>query len=219
VISSVQVAERLAGVRAEVASAGGDLDRVAIVAVTKGFGIDAVQAARNAGIDDFGENYAVEMVAKATQEAGRWHAIGRLQRNKVRVLAPHVWCWQSVDRPALVDEIARRAPRARVMVQVSAWNEPGKGGVSMAEAPALVDHCRDRGVDVVGLMAIAPFGGGPVAARGFAAVRALADRLELAECSMGMTDDLVEAVTEGSTMLRVGRGLFGPRSAPSAMGN
>ncbi len=105
------------------------------------------------------------------------------------------------------------------MVQVAAWGEEAKGGAAPDDVPALVDDARAQGLVVVGLMAIAPAGGGPVAARGFAVVRALADRLELAECSMGMSDDLAEAVAEGSTMVRVGRGLFGPRSVAPAMGN
>ena len=219
-IAPGQVAERLAQIRSRIVEAGGT--DVTVLAVTKGFGADAVAAARSAGLEDLGENYAQELAAKAETAAPpppRWHAIGRLQRNKVRQLAPHVWCWQSVDRPELAGEIARRAPGARVMVQVAAWDEAQKGGALPDEVPALVEMCRTAGLDVGGLMAIAPFGGGAVAARGFAAVRALADRLELGACSMGMSDDLVEAVSEGSTMVRVGRGLFGPRSSGPTVGN
>lgn len=215
-----QVAERLAQVRSRIADAGGT--DVAVLAVTKGFGPDAVAAARSVGLEDLGENYAQELLAKAEAAAEpppRWHAIGRLQRNKVRQLAPHVWCWQSVDRPELAAEIARRAPGARVLVQVAAWGELRKGGAAPAAVPSLVESCRAGGLDVRGLMAVAPIGGGEVASRGFAAVRSLADDLGLAECSMGMSDDLAEAVAEGSTMVRVGRGLFGPRSSAPAVGN
>jgi pyridoxal phosphate enzyme (YggS family) len=215
-----QVAARLAQVRSRIADAGGT--DVAVLAVTKGFGPEAVAAARSAGLADLGENYAQELLAKAeaaTDPPPRWHAIGRLQRNKVRQLAPHVWCWQSVDRTELAAEIARRAPGARVLVQVAAWGERQKGGAAPADVPALVEACRAGGLDVRGLMAVAPGGGGAVASRGFAAVRSLADDLDLAECSMGMSDDLVEAVAEGSTMVRVGRGLFGPRSSAPAVGN
>ena len=216
-----EVAERLEAVRARIVAAGGSPEAVRVLAVSKGFGPDAVRAARDAGLEAFGENYAVELVAKAQQvpDVTEWHAIGRLQRNKVKVLAPVVACWQSVDRPALVTEIARRAPGAHVMVQVDAWAEEAKGGAPPDDVPELVEDARSQGLVVVGLMAIAPAGGGPVAARGFAAVRSLADRLALAECSMGMSDDLDEAVGEGSTMVRIGRGLFGPRSVATAMGN
>lgn len=213
------VAERLALVQSRITDAGGQ--DVTVLAVTKGFGSDAVSAARAAGLEDLGENYAQELLAKAevANPTPRWHAIGRLQRNKVRLLSPHVWCWQSVDRPELAAEIARRAPGARVLVQVAAWDEQQKGGAPLTGVPALVESCRTGGLDVAGLMAVAPFGGGAVAARGFAAVRALADRLELRECSMGMSDDIAEAVAEGSTMVRVGRGLFGPRSSTHAVRN
>lgn len=219
-IDAGSVAERLAQVRSRIAEAGGR--DVVVLAVTKGFGSDAVAAARTVGLEDLGENYAQELIAKAEtadRPPPRWHAIGRLQRNKVRLLTPHVWCWQSVDRASLATEIARRAPGARVLVQVAAWDEEQKGGAPPSDVPALVESCRGDGLDVAGLMAVAPFGGGAIASRGFAAVRALADRLDLRECSMGMSDDLTEAVAEGSTMVRVGRGLFGPRSSAPAVGN
>lgn len=218
-IDGPAVADRLAAIRERIADAGGD--GVTVLAVTKGFGPDAVTAARAVGLDDVGENYAQELIGKAKQvgPGPRWHCIGRVQRNKVRSLAPIVWCWQSVDRVDLADEIARRAPGARVMVQVAAWGEAQKGGASPEDVPALVDHCRGDGLEVTGLMAVAPIGGGATAARGFASVRVLADRLGLTNCSMGMSDDLVEAVREGSTMIRVGRGLFGPRSSGPTVGN
>ena len=106
---------------------------IGILAVTKGFGAEVVEISMAAGLDDVGENYAQELLAKAEALPGlrpRWHFIGRLQRNKVRKLAPWVHLWQSVDRIPLGREIARHAPGAAVLVQVDVSGEPQKGGCS-----------------------------------------------------------------------------------------
>src|SRR5579871_5663689 len=107
------VAARAAAVRERIdAQAAGR--SVRIVAVTKGFGPDAVEAAVAAGLTRIGENYAQELLAKAAGRPGgaatRWHFIGTLQRNKVAALAPLVAMWQTVDRPALAEAIGRHAP-------------------------------------------------------------------------------------------------------------
>lgn len=209
-----EVGRRLAAVRARIERAGGT--DVQVLAVTKGFGPDAVRAALANGLVDLGENYAQELVAKAT-EAGegsggpRWHVIGRLQRNKVRLLAPYVRVWQSVDRADLAAEIAKRAPGARVFVQVNLSGEQHKGGCALAEAPGLVHAARGLGLDVTGLMGVAPAGPPELARPGFRSLVALADELDLPERSIGMSGDLEIAVAEGATMVRVGRGLFGAR--------
>lgn len=208
------LAARVEQVRARIAAAAAGRD-VRLVAVTKGFEASVVEQAIELGLDDLGESYAQEALAKADVLArARVHWIGRLQTNKVRQLAPLVHLWQSVDRPELAAEIARRAPAARVLVQVNVTGEATKGGVAPAAADELVDTCRSAGLDVDGLMAIGRTGPPEAARPGFAALRALVDRLGLRECSMGMTDDLEVAVEEGSTMVRVGSALFGPR--PSA---
>lgn len=210
------VAERVEHVRRRIADAGGDPARVTIVAVTKGFDAAAVEAAVDAGLLDVGENYAQELLAKADaiREAGaRVHFIGQLQSNKVRLLAGLVDVYESVDRPSLVHELARRAPGARVLIQVSPAGEAGKGGAAIEDVPGLVDAARAAGLDVAGLMTVGPTSGGAEAARpGFRAVRALVDRLGLTVCSMGMTGDLEVAVQEGSTQVRVGTALFGARA-------
>jgi pyridoxal phosphate enzyme (YggS family) len=211
-----EVAARAAEVRERIARAGGT-DEVALLAVTKGFGPEVAVAAAKAGLTDLGENYAQELLAKApivADEAGRavrWHAIGRLQRNKVRSLAEIVDLWQTVDRPELADAIARHAPGARVLVQVNASDEPQKGGCEPGEVDRLVEHAVGAGLDVVGLMTVGRTGAPSDAAAGFALVRGLVDRLGLAVCSMGMSGDLEVAVAEGSTMVRVGTALFGER--------
>lgn len=212
-IEAAVVAERLADLRRRIESAGGGPD-VVVVAVTKGFGPDAIEAAVGAGITDVGENYAQELLAKLADlrvPAPRVHFIGRLQSNKVRLLVGHVDLWQSVDRPSLVTELAKRAPGAAVLVQVNTSGEPQKGGCPEAEAPALVELARRHGLDVQGLMTVGPLGPPEAARPGFRRLRRLCDDLGLPVCSMGMTADLEVAVAEGATMVRVGTALFGPR--------
>jgi uncharacterized pyridoxal phosphate-containing UPF0001 family protein len=122
-----------------------------------------------------------------------------------------VTLWHSVDKLSLGAEIARAAPGATVLVQVNTSGEASKGGCPPAMAPALVEGLVDLGLDVAGLMTMAPAGPEEGARPVFRALRELRDRLGLAELSMGMTDDLDVALAEGATIVRVGRGLFGPR--------
>ncbi len=216
-------------VRTRIAAAGGDPSAVTLLAVTKGQPITAVRAAVAAGLVDIGESYVQEFVAKAATlddelgtagatPAPRWHFIGRLQRNKVRHAAPYVHLWQSVDRLSLAAEIAHRAPGAAVLVQVNVSGEPQQGGCAPERVAAIVEGCTDLGLDVRGLMAIGALGPPAEVRAGFRLVRELADRLALPERSMGMSGDLDLAVAEGSTMIRVGTALFGPRGGSSAVG-
>lgn len=210
--SAAEVAARAEQVWNRIADAGGDPERITLVAVTKGFGPEAPQAAVAAGLVDVGENYAQELLAKAPEVAGaRWHWIGRLQSNKVRSLADVVHLWQTVDRPALVAEIARRAPGAGVLIQVNVSDEPAKGGCQPGETADLVAHARAEGLHVRGLMTVGRTGPPADARAGFEALTRLADSLDLPVRSMGMSLDLDEAVRAGSTMVRVGSALFGSR--------
>lgn len=216
---------RLDTVRERIVAAGGDPERIDLIAVTKGFGADAVRSALDHGLVDIGESYAQEMAAKVDElDAAspsspsppppvqpRWHFIGRLQSNKVRKIAPFVTLWQSVDRLSLGAEIAQRAPGAAVLAQVGLTGEESKGGCPEARLPALVDGLRDLGLDVRGLMTIGPLGPPEDARPVFRKLRQLAERYEVVDCSMGMSADLEVAVEEGTTMVRLGSALFGPR--------
>jgi PLP dependent protein len=210
------VADRLAAVRRRIEVAGGDPGAVKVVAVTKGFGPGAVAAAVSAGVTDVGENYAQELSAKAAalpqqlREAVRWHFLGAVQRNKVRSLAPLVACWQGVARETEGREIARRRPGSAVLVEVDASGVPGRPGCPPEQVAALVGGLASTDLDVCGLMTVAPRDQAGARAA-FRLVRELADELGLPERSMGMSDDLEAAVAEGSTMVRVGRALFGER--------
>ena len=188
---------------------------VAVVGVTKGFGADAIEAAVAAGCDAIGESYAQELLDKRTtieRLRPEVHFIGQLQRNKVRQLAGLVDVWCSLDRASVIDEVAKRAVGARILVQVDTTGDPAKGGCGVDETPGLVARAIDRGLVVDGLMTVGPTGGDAEAARsGFRHVRALVDELGLTVCSMGMSNDVEVAVQEGSTQLRVGTALFGER--------
>ncbi|MGH9065886.1 MAG: YggS family pyridoxal phosphate enzyme [Acidimicrobiales bacterium] len=215
------LAERLAGrledVRERLRTAGAEPGRVRIVAVTKGFGPEAVAAAAAAGLTDIGENYAAELLAKTSSFGGAglcWHFLGAVQRNKVRALAPVVHLWQGVARLVEGEAIAWWAPGSAVLVQVDVTGRPGRQGVAPGAAGELVEALRSLGLDVRGLMAVGPPGPPEGARPGFRLLARLGADLGLAELSMGMTDDLEVAVEEGATMVRIGRALLGARPRP-----
>ena len=205
---SALVASNLEQARARIRAAGGN--EVRIVAVTKGFGADAVAAAREAGLTDLGENYADELVAK-WETGPRWHFLGAIQRNKVRALADKVGLWQGVDREVAGKEIAKRAPGAAVLVQVNLSGDPRRNGCTFADAPALVHALQVMQLDVRGVMGVGPAGEPETARPPFRRLARLAASLGLPEVSMGMSGDLEVAVEEGATMVRLGTALFGPR--------
>lgn len=212
------VATRLDAVRQRIVDAGGDPDAVAVLAVTKGFGPEAPSAALAAGLHRIGESYAQELVAKWPDVVvpdgvePEVHFVGRLQRNKVRSVADLVDTYQSVDRQSLGAEIAKRTPGARVLVQVNVSGETQQGGCPLDGVDRLVGEMVEVGLDVVGLMAIAGQDAPDVVRSQFDQVRRAADRLSLPERSLGMSGDLDVAVAAGSTMVRIGTALFGPRS-------
>lgn len=211
--ASEMLAERYGAVLARIERAGGR--GVAVVAVTKSFGAWAIDAAARCGIGHIGESYAQECVAKLAEATAepmpQVHFVGRLQRNKVRVLAGRVDMWQTVDRPELASEIGRRAPGSQVMIQVNISGEASKGGCAPGEAETLAGAVSDAGLRLVGLMGIAPLCPPEGRRESFRSLRRMTDSLGLPHCSMGMTDDLEVAVAEGATLVRVGRSLFGKR--------
>jgi pyridoxal phosphate enzyme (YggS family) len=221
---------RLARVRAEIArrqAAAGRTHPVTIVAVTKGFGPDAVAAALAAGLADVGENRvqeALEKIATPVGQRATWHLIGHLQRNKAKLVAGRFVLVHSLDSVALADELDRqaaaRAVAQRVLVQVNVAGETQKNGCSPAEAPALARHVAALPhLALEGLMTIAPFtDAADVQRRTFRGLRLLRDALQeeglwLPTLSMGMSADYALAVEEGATAIRLGTVLFGPRAA------
>lgn len=218
----------MAAVRRRVATAAGRAGRepsaVTLVAVSKGFGPEAVTAARDAGQLDFGENRVQELLPKANAVDGvRWHFIGRLQRNKVRDVVGLTTLVHSVDRLELAQTLAERARGGpglqRVLIQVNAGDDPAKAGCSTRDAPELVAKVRSlQGIACEGLMTIPPAGVDPRPV--FATLRRLRDELqveypEIRHLSMGMTHDFEVAVEEGATIVRLGEAIFGPRPDPT----
>lgn len=203
-------------------SVGRDPDQITLVAVGKSHGPEAIRAAYEQGHRDFGENRAQELAAKAAVLPAdiRWHFIGPLQRNKVKLVRPIAHLLHSMDRPKLarawVKEDGRPPP---ALLQVNIGREPQKAGVEPTDAIAAFHEMSEMGVDLRGLMAIPPMASDPEEIRPFfRRLRELRDELSEAtgralELSMGMTDDFAVAVEEGSTMIRVGRAIFGPRPA------
>jgi pyridoxal phosphate enzyme (YggS family) len=222
---------RVADVHRRVRDSGGDPGRMRIVAVTKGFGPEAVQAAKAAGLADVGENYAQELLAKAEllaqaeppASAGaplagiRWHFLGPVQRNKVKGLAPLVGTWHGIDREAAADAVAGAAPGSEVMVQVNVTGDANRPGCRREEVDRLVAHIRTLALDLSGLMAVGPAEVGEGSRTCFRWLAAKARELGVRELSMGMSEDFEMAVSEGATTLRLGRVLFGDRPKRTAV--
>lgn len=208
-----KVADVLGRVDAAARAAGRDPKDVAVLAATKGVAPNEIVAAVDAGISLLGENRAQGLLANASEVLRlrpaadlSWHFIGRLQRNKVRLIAPFTDMWESVDREELGAVIARNAPEARVLIEVNVSLDPAKGGCTPEATPGLAEALRLHGLRVEGLMTIPAFGVDPRPA--FASLRELAERLDLQELSMGMSSDFEQAISEGATIVRIGQAIF-----------
>ncbi|MCQ8186281.1 YggS family pyridoxal phosphate-dependent enzyme [Parvularcula maris] len=214
-----QVREAIAKAAEE---AGRDPGDVGLTAVSKMFTAEDIRPLLEAGHRQFGEN-------RVQESAGKWPAlreefgglelrlIGPLQSNKAADAVALFDVIETVDRPkiakVLASEMEKQERSLPVFVQVNTGEEPQKAGVAPSEAVSFVKHCRDElGLEVVGLMAIPPAGAVP--APHFALLRRLAERSNLARVSMGMSGDYEAAVSLGSTEVRVGSGIFGPRPSP-----
>jgi pyridoxal phosphate enzyme (YggS family) len=207
------------------AACGRKSAEVTLLPVTKTHPAAAAEYASRYGFGAVGENRVQEGVEKRVlaPQALRWELIGHLQSNKARLAATHFDRIQSVDSEKLLlalDRVAgesgRRLP---ILLQVNAGDDPAKFGAEVADAPRLIEVALARPhLQVDGLMTIAPLSDDPaVARRTFARLRTLRDELAartgapLPELSMGMTADLEAAVMEGSTIVRIGTALYGPR--------
>ena len=207
--------------------AGRPPDAVRLLAVSKTFGPDAVRNALAAGQRAFGENYVQEGVEKIAAVGAvpgiEWHCIGPIQSNKTRPVAEHFDWVQSVDRLKIAQRLSEQRPEhlppLQVCLQVNVDGGANKSGVTPAELPTLAAAVAALPrLTLRGLMAIPEPAPDFETARGvFTQVRALFDALNaqglgLDTLSMGMSDDLEAAVAAGSTMVRVGRGVFGARA-------
>ncbi len=211
----MNVEENLRAVRERIERAGRNPDDVTIVAVTKGFGPEVCRAALNAGLTVLGENRVHEALTKMAEVDGaEWHLIGHLQTNKARSAAGRFQLIQSVDSLRLAEHIARIEPSQPVLVEVNISREPQKSGVAPEETVKQAIEIAKQ-LDLKGLMAMGPSHGDPTQA--FEELRRLRDDAQqqigraLPVLSMGMSGDFEAALRAGSTMLRLGQVLFGPR--------
>ncbi len=203
--------------------AGGRTDRPALIVVTKFFPASDVDLLVELGVTDVGENRDQEASAKFAEVRHRdrltLHFIGQLQRNKARSVARYADVVQSADRQRLVTALDHAAEaeqrRLAVLVQVGLDEEPGRGGVPVAQVPRLADAvASSTALDLRGVMAVAPLGAQPRAA--FARLREVAERVRRDHpgatwVSAGMSGDLEDAIAEGATHLRVGTAILGSR--------
>ncbi|GAB4283552.1 MAG: YggS family pyridoxal phosphate-dependent enzyme [Coriobacteriia bacterium] len=224
------IAERYDAVRQRVRdaadAAGRDPDDVTVVAVTKTVGVEEIRHAIAAGCSDFGENRANEFLGKRGLFPDvRWHFVGHLQSNKVKDVVGRADLIHSVDSLKLLEHIDRvaqaRGVVQQVLLQVNVAGEESKFGLAPEDVEDVLRSSVEMpGVDVIGLMTIAPLVRSPEAvrwvfrrlARLFASLDALRlNGIELRELSMGMTNDFTIAIEEGATIVRVGRAIFGRR--------
>lgn len=226
------IADNLASVRERIAAAiarRGPGPQVRLIGVSKKQPLEKLLAAHEAGLRDFGENYAQELrdklAAWPVERTASWHFIGALQTNKLKYAVGKTLI-HTVDRLELLRAIDQRATAASVvqefLVEVDLAGEAQKAGVRPDDLPALLDACAELdAIRCVGLMIIPPVEGDPEASRSwFARLRELHERLrsqprahvDLRELSMGMSADFEQAIEEGATLVRVGTAIFGARA-------
>jgi len=222
---------RLDEVRARLARAAARSGRVpaevTLIAVTKTVPPTTVRTAIELGLSDLGENRVQEAEMKIGalgHEGIRWHLIGHLQRNKAGRAVQLFDRVHSVDDRPLAESLARRARESGrtmpVLIEVNVSGEASKFGVARGELLELAEGVAElEGLRLEGLMTVgAPVERAEQARAGFAALRELRDRAAsrigrpLPHLSMGMSGDFEVAIEEGSTMVRVGTALFGPRA-------
>jgi pyridoxal phosphate enzyme (YggS family) len=206
-------------------AAGRNPTEVTLLPVTKTHPPASAEYVQRYGLHAVGENRVQEAMEKRALVPGhlRWELIGHLQSNKAKLAVTHFERVQSVDSLKLLEALDRAAgaqgKKLPILLQINAGQDPAKFGAEPATAAALLESALQKShLQVDGLMTIAPLSDDPtVARRTFAALRTQRDQLarqfgvSLRELSMGMTSDLEAAIFEGSTLVRVGTGLFGPR--------
>jgi PLP dependent protein len=207
-------------IRHRILAAGGS-NSIEIVAVSKGQSALSIRAATQVGFRMFGENYADELVSKATDTSLQglgleWTFQGRLQTNKINRLKPYVGLWQTVDTVERAQALSKRVPGARVLVQLNLTGAPDRSGAPPSGAGALIGAARGLGLDVAGVMGVGPDPEDPSTLPGASEVAfreaiRVADAEDLAIRSLGMSTDFEAAVRVGATMIRIGSLLFGPR--------
>jgi PLP dependent protein len=206
-------------------AAGRSVDSVTLLAVSKGQSSAAIDSAASAGVEHFGENFLQESLPKIEALSGReltWHFIGRLQANKTRPVAENFAWVHAVDRFRIAERLSAQrpfhAPPLNVCLQLHVGGEASKGGVELTEIPALARQVSELPrLRLRGIMCMPPAEEDVARQRHwFRETRQLFDYLNehgfgLDTLSMGTTADFEAAIAEGSTMVRIGTAIFGPR--------
>lgn len=227
------IAENLERLRAEIDTAATRAGRAAqdvqLIAVSKNQPTQAIAAAIAAGQRAFGENTTQEALTKIPQFSGQgleWHFIGHLQSNKSKLIPGNFACLHSLDSLKLAQRIAQQAQERGVtldcLLEINITRDPAKHGLLPEQAEPFLDQFLKANfskLSLRGLMTIGPHPATETECRtAFAALRGLRDRCiqqyalpHFIELSMGMSDDFVEAIAEGSTLVRIGNAIFGPR--------
>jgi pyridoxal phosphate enzyme (YggS family) len=212
-------------IRAAAESAGRDPAAVRLVAVSKTHPSGAIREVAGAGQAIFGESKIQEALAKipVLPPSLEWHFIGHLQSNKIRKALPLFQLFHGVDNLGLAEQVDRIAGECgcapRILIEVNVSGEESKFGFRPGLLrSAIADLLALPRVRILGLMTMAPYAEDPLAAKPhFAALRRLRDDLEqqagtpLPELSMGMSGDFEAAISEGSTLVRIGSAIFGER--------
>ena len=229
----MSIAENVASIRCQMEKAalacGRDPKQIRLCAATKMNDADAVREAVRAGVDCCGENRVQELTTKLAENAyagAPVHFIGHLQTNKVKQVVGRVDLIQSVDSLRLLDAIQQEAARQGIiqdiLIEINIGGEASKSGFSLEEIPDVLDKMSGYGnIRVKGFMAIPPISQNPGDNRKFfqkicdlsVDIRAKKyDNVCVDVLSMGMSDDYADAIACGSTMIRVGTAIFGPRN-------
>jgi PLP dependent protein len=209
-----QVEERIAKAAER---AGRSRSEITLVAVTKKFPAETMREAYALGLRVFGENYVQEFQAKqpalADLKDAEFHLIGHLQSNKSRIGADLFDAIETVDSAKLARRLNEAGKKLEVMIEVKLSEEESKAGAAPESVPELIDAIRDcPNLNLTGLMTMPPWSEDPEATRPyFRRLAQLARERGLPKLSMGMSHDLEAAIEEGSTHVRVGTALFGPR--------
>ena len=215
------LADNLEQVRERIAKACARAHRapesVKLLAVTKIFGPEVIHEAYALGLREFGENYVQEMERKSASVSGlagaRFHLIGHLQSNKTKKASQLYSSVDSVESAKLARRLASEGVPLDIMIEVKTSDEESKTGAGESELAEIVEGVRAHPIlNLRGLMTVPPWSEDPELSRPyFAHLRKLADRHQIPELSMGMSNDLEVAIEEGATWVRVGTALFGRR--------
>ncbi|BEV36620.1 YggS family pyridoxal phosphate-dependent enzyme [Synechococcus sp. M16CYN] len=193
---------------------------VRLLAVSKGHSASTIRSVASFGQQAFGESRLQEALEKQKLLSDlnlQWHFIGHLQKNKVRAVVKTFSVIHSVDSLSLAQRVSRIAVEEgccpNVLLQIKLRVDPSKGGMERGDLISIWPELQTLpALRITGLMTMAPFGLRVDERQSlFTECRTLADKLKLPECSMGMSGDWHEAVAAGSTLLRLGSAIFGPR--------